>query len=167
MRYRTQEKFSGGNPRTLPRHPFYRDLVMISRQCSQVIVAFTLFQWDFPRGLKGKSKPLVCAYKAVREGKRTATALHSDERRSKQMSDAALLYCRSASQAVELLRGKRKIEILCILREAPVRLGPIGTSDSVGIEEGAHRKLASTRSLWACCASRSKRNRPPHRVRPL
>ena len=34
-------------------------------------------------------------------------------------------YCRSTSHAIYLLQGKRKIEILCILRLGPVRLGQL------------------------------------------
>ena len=41
------------------------------------------------------------------------------------MSEIELLNCGSASRTMELLRGKRKIEILCMVRDGPVRLGQL------------------------------------------
>ena len=41
------------------------------------------------------------------------------------MREQDALYCLGASRAIHLLRGKRKIEILCILRTGPVRLGEL------------------------------------------
>ena len=35
------------------------------------------------------------------------------------------LYCQAAVRTISLLRGKRKIEILCILRSEPARLGQL------------------------------------------
>ena len=41
------------------------------------------------------------------------------------MSNEDSVYCRSMSRAIRLLQGKRKIEILCLLRSGPVRLGQL------------------------------------------
>ena len=41
------------------------------------------------------------------------------------MSEIELLNCESASRTMELLKGKRKIQILCIVRDGPVRLGQL------------------------------------------
>lgn len=39
------------------------------------------------------------------------------------MVDDHSIYCRGASRAVDLLRGKWRIQILCTIRVGPVRLG--------------------------------------------
>ncbi len=41
------------------------------------------------------------------------------------MTEQDLLDCRAAVRATAILRGKRTIEILCILRNGPVRLGQL------------------------------------------